>query len=73
MSLVPAFAPASITAVCPSRLIVAPGCGPITSEIRGSADRIARARSMTCPTAGSVTGRSAVITICSADEALPPK
>src|SRR5690606_31730067 len=31
------------------------------------------ARSMTTRTSGSVTGRSALITICSAEEALPPK
>ena len=47
ISLGSAPAPARMTAVSPSWLSVAPGCGAMTSAMRGSASRMAVASAMT--------------------------
>ncbi len=74
ISLGSAPAPARTTAVLPSWLRVAPGCGAITSATRGSASRTDVTSSSTSPPRPSVTGPSVLCTTTwIAELALPPK
>ena len=73
ISLVSAPAPASSTAVLPSALIVAPGCGGKTCAIRGSPSSIRVAAASTSAPSPSVTGPSVLrTTTWIAEDALPP-